>query len=59
MARGKNLTFKMKKYVDKRLKLDPDDWVYTKNTPEILVITNKDTKEELSINKIERNITSF
>ena len=57
--RGKNLTFRMKKYLSNKMKLKPDDWVYIKNTSEEFVIKNKETKEERVINKIEHNITLF
>lgn len=57
--RGKNLTFRMKKYLSNKMKLNPDDWVYIKNTSEEFVIKNKETKEERVINKIEHNITLF
>ena len=57
--RGKNLTFRMKKYLSNKMKLNPDDWVYIKNTSEEFVIKNKGTKEERVINKIEHNITLF
>ena len=57
--RGKNLTFRMKKYLSNKMKLNPDDWIYIKNTAEEFVIKNKETKEERVINKIEHNITLF
>ena len=57
--KGKNLTFRMKKYLSNKMKLNPDDWVYIKNTSEEFVIKNKKTKEERVINKIEHNITLF
>ena len=57
--RGKNLNFRMKKYLSNKMKLNPDDWVYIKNTSEEFVIKNKETKEERVINKIEHNITLF
>ena len=57
--RGKNLTFRMKKYLSNKMKLNPDDWVYIKNTSEEFVIKNKETKEERIIDKIEHNITLF
>ena len=57
--RGKNLTFRMKKYLSNKMKLNPDDWVYIKNTSKEFVIKNKETKEERVINKIEHNITLF
>ena len=57
--RGKNLTFRMKKYLSNKMKLNPDDWVYIKNNSEEFVIKNKETKEERVINKIEHNITLF
>lgn len=59
MPRGKKLTFKMKRYIGGRMKLNPDEWLYTKNTNEVLVIVNKTTKEIKEINKIARRITSF
>ena len=57
--KGKKLTFRMKKYLSNKMKLNPDDWVYIKNTSEEFVIKNKETKEERVINKIEHNITLF
>lgn len=57
--KGKNLTFRMKKYLSNKMKLNPDDWVYIKNTSEEFVIKNKETKEERVINKIEHNIILF
>ena len=57
--RGKNLTFRMKKYLSNKMKLNPDDWVYIKNTSEEFVIKNKETKEERVIDKVEHNITLF
>ena len=57
--KGKKLTFRMKKYVGSKMKLNPDDWLYLKNTPDEFVIKNKETKEERVINKIEHNITLF
>ena len=57
--RGTNSTFRMKKYLSNKMKLNPDDWVYIKNTSEEFVIKNKETKEERVINKIEHNITLF
>lgn len=59
MARGKNLTFKMKKYVGDKMRLNPDEWTYTKNTNEVFVMVNKNTKEVKEIDKVERCITSF
>ena len=59
MARGKNLTYKMKKYVSDKMRLNADDWTYVKNTLEEFVLVNKITKEKKIVNKIERNITSF
>ena len=32
--KGKNLTFKMKKYVGDKMRLNPEDWLYIKNTKE-------------------------
>lgn len=57
--RGKNLTRNMKKYVSKNLKLDPNNFTYIKNTNELFVLKNKDTNEEIEINKLERNIITF
>ena len=57
--KGKNLTRNMKKYVSKNLKLDPDEFTYIKNTNELFVLKNKSSGEEISINKIERNIITF
>ena len=57
--KGKNLTFRMKKYLSNKMKLNPDDWVYIKNTSEEFVIKNKETKEERIIDKVEHNITLF
>ena len=55
--KGKNLTFRMKKYVGGKMKLNPEEWVYIKNTPDEFIIKNKETKEERVIDKIEHNIT--
>lgn len=57
--KGKNLTRNMKKYVSKNLKLDPDEFTYIKNTNELFVLKNKSSGEEITINKIERNIITF
>ena len=57
--RGQNLTFRIKTYLSNKMKLNPDDWIYIKNTSEEFVIKNKETKEERVINKIEHNITLF
>lgn len=57
--KGKNLTFRMKKYVGGKMKLNPEEWVYIKNTPDEFIIKNKETKEERVIDKIEHNITLF
>ena len=57
--KGKKLTFRMKKYVGSKMKLNPDDWLYLKNTPDEFVIMNRETKEKRTINKIEHNITLF
>lgn len=59
MARGKNLNFKMKKYVYDKMRLDPNDWLYIKNTNEEFIMVNKVTGEKKTIDKIERNITYF
>lgn len=57
--KGKNLTRNMKKYVSKKLKLDPDEFTYIKNTNELFVLKNKSTNEIIEINKLERNIITF
>ena len=57
--KGKKLTFRMKKYVGSKMKLNPDDWLYLKNTPDEFVIMNRETKEERIIDKVEHNITLF
>lgn len=57
--KGKKLTFRMKKYVGGKMKLNPDEWLYLKNTPEEFTIINRETKEKRTINKIEHNITLF
>ena len=57
--KGKNLTFKMKKYISDKMKLNADEWVYLKNTQEELIIKNKITKTERIIDKIQHNITNF
>lgn len=59
MARGKNLNFKMKKYVSDKMRLDPNDWLYIKNTNEEFIMVNKVTGEKKIIDKIERNIAYF
>lgn len=57
--KGKKLTFRMKKYVGGKMKLNPDDWLYLKNTPDEFIIMNRETKEKCTIDKIEHNITLF
>lgn len=57
--RGKKLTFRMKKYVGDKMRLDPDEWNYIKNTSKEFIIKNKNTGEERIIDKIEHNITLF
>ena len=57
--KGKKLTFRMKKYVGSKMKLNPDDWLYLKNTPDEFVIMNRETKEKRIIDKVEHNITLF
>ena len=59
MARGKNLNFRMKKYLSDNMRLDPKEWTYTKNTNEELVLINKNSGAKKIINKVERNITTF
>ena len=57
--KGKNLTFKMKKYVNDKMKLNADEWVYLKNTQKELIIKNKNTGAERIIDKIQHNIINF
>jgi len=57
--KGKKLTFRMKKYVGSKMKLNPDEWLYLKNTPDEFVIMNRETKEKRIIDKVEHNITLF
>lgn len=57
--RGKKLTYRMKKYLSDKMRLDADQWLYTKNTQKEFVIINRDTGAERTINKVERNITDF
>ena len=57
--KGKNLTFRMKKYVGDKMRLDPDEWNYIKNTSKEFIIKNKNTGEERIIDKVEHNITLF
>ena len=59
MARGKNLNFRMKKYLSDKMRLDPKEWTYTKNTNEELVLVNKISGEKKIINKVERKIITF
>ena len=59
MARGKNLNFRMKKYLSDKMRLDPKEWTYIKNTNEELVLINKNSGAKKIINKVERNITTF
>ena len=57
--KGKKLTFRMKKYVGDKMRLDPDEWNYIKNTSKEFIIKNKNTGEERIIDKVEHNITLF
>ena len=57
--KGKNLTFKMKKYVGDKMRLDPEEWVYLKNTQKELIIKNKNNNAERIIDKIQHNIINF
>lgn len=59
MARGKNLTRRMKKYVSEKMRLNAEEWVYTKNTNTEFVIVNKFTGTTRIIDKIATNITIF
>ena len=49
----------MKKYVNDKMKLNADEWVYLKNTQKELIIKNKNTETEWVIDKIQHNITNF
>lgn len=57
--RGKKLTFRMKKYVGDKMRLDVDEWKYIKNTSKEFIIKNINTGEERIIDKVEHNITLF
>ena len=57
--RGKKLTFRMKKYVGDKMRLNADEWNYIKNTSKEFIIKNKNTGEERIIDKVEHNITLF
>jgi hypothetical protein len=57
--RGKKLTFRMKKYIGDKMRLDPDEWNYIKNTSKEFIIKNRNTGEERIIDKVEHNITLF
>ena len=57
--RGKKLTFRMKKYVGDKMRLDADEWNYIKNTSKEFIIKNRNTGEERIIDKVEHNITLF
>ena len=49
----------MKKYVKDKMRLDPEEWVYLKNTQKELIIKNKNTGAERIIDKIQHNIINF
>ena len=49
----------MKKYVNDKMKLNADEWVYLKSTQKELIIKNKNTETERVIDKIQHNITNF
>lgn len=57
--RGKKLTFRMKKYIGDKMRLNPDEWNYIKNTSKEFIIKNRNTGEERIIDKVEHNITLF
>lgn len=57
--RGKKLTFRMKKYVGDKMRLNTDEWSYIKNTSKEFIIKNINTGEERIIDKAEHNITLF
>lgn len=53
----KNFTVRMKKELSNKLKdFDIDNWGFTKNTPEYIVLVNKDTGKKLNIVKEDFNI---
>ena len=49
----------MKKYVKDKMRLDPEEWVYLKNTQKELIIKNKNTGAERIIDKVQHNIINF
>lgn len=51
MSKGKNLTYKMKRFIDKELHLIPEEWTYVKNTSDLFVLVNKNTNEKKYIDK--------
>lgn len=57
--KGKNLTRSMKIFVSKKLNLNPDEWVYIRNTNDKFIIVNKLNKEKVIINKLEKGVISF
>ena len=53
----KNFTVRMKKELSNKLKdFDIDNWGFTKNTTEYIVLVNKDTGKKLNIVKEDFNI---
>lgn len=54
----RNLTRRMKDFLVNR-KLDPDDWYYKVNTPELFIIVNKETKEEKEYKKSDYDRVYF
>ena len=60
MAACKNLTYKMKKELSKRLKdFNVNEWGYSKNTIDFIELVHKTTGEKKQIRKGDFNITSF
>ena len=52
-------TNKIIKYLNDKMKLNSDQWLYEKNTPDEFIIINRETKEKRVINKHEHNIETF
>jgi hypothetical protein len=60
MAAGKNLTFRMRRTLSKKLKgFKPEEWFFTKNTSEFIELLNKETAEKKRIMKADFNIRDF
>ncbi len=56
----KNLTFKMKRTLSKKLKdFDPDEWGFSKNTIDFIELVHKESGEKKRIMKQDFNISDF